>query len=51
MWEVLAGVRQAKPVNGGPALDPGLVCQLRALNFIFDPEPTDDVLMAEAARL
>ena len=45
MWQVLESVRQARPVNGGSALDPDLVCELRALNFIFDPEPTDQALL------
>ena len=45
MWAVLEDVRQARPVNGGTALDIDLVMKLRALNFIFDPEPTDAQLL------
>lgn len=36
MWEVLAPVRAARPVNGGPAFDPDLTLDLRTLNLMFE---------------
>lgn len=48
MWQVLEKVRNARPVNGGSALDIDLVMELRALNFIFDPAPADAQLVGKA---
>ena len=33
MWDVLAPVRAARPVNGGAGYDRDLVLDLRTLNF------------------
>ena len=36
MWDVLQPLRQARPVNGGSAVDHDLVMSLRMLNFQLD---------------
>ncbi|KAK9792062.1 hypothetical protein WJX73_001677 [Symbiochloris irregularis] len=36
MWDVLQPLRQARPINGGSAVDPDLVMDLRLLNYQLD---------------